>query len=326
MPQEQVYYQRPGYVASCGIVLSVLAIAAVLTRFWSRFKYKQGLKTDDWLIIPALILTVGQGINLVYGVGKKSLATRAILPPDFVNNPNAANTPQLILMSQLEFAYILMIPLALGFTKLSFLAFYMRIFTVSKRSAVAMFLWTMIAIVAWGSNDDIAQNCMQTFKAVYGLCVSDFITDVLIILTPIPLIWNMKLSTRKKMATSGVFLLGIVAIGASLTRLIVTVQLAQEGFDPNEDKILTVTTYMYWGMVESGVSVVVACLPHLSFLARVVSFDSTGNPVIARALTGWSLRRSTGKDSQTMTGLENDDRAVRDVEGAVGMSPSMIKQ
>jgi len=57
-------------------------------------------------------------------------------------------------------------------------------------------------------------------------------------------------------------------LGASFCRLYFTAQAVDAGFDPTEDEILTITLYLYWGLVEFGVAIVAACLPSLSFIFK----------------------------------------------------------
>lgn len=55
MNAEQAYYQRPGPVEAAAIALPLLDIICVLLRFQARRTQKQGLKWDDWLLIPATV-------------------------------------------------------------------------------------------------------------------------------------------------------------------------------------------------------------------------------------------------------------------------------
>lgn len=55
MEQEQAYYETSGHVIAAGITLSLLAIATVVLRFVTRMSKNQGLKMDDWLILPATV-------------------------------------------------------------------------------------------------------------------------------------------------------------------------------------------------------------------------------------------------------------------------------
>ncbi|RDA88966.1 hypothetical protein CP532_0705 [Ophiocordyceps camponoti-leonardi (nom. inval.)] len=315
------YYQQPGHVITAGVLLSLLALLAVSLRLWTRYKCGQGFRADDWLIVPAALLTVGQGINLVVGVANKSLATTVVRPTGYDANPLAIHTPQTEAMGkvsavslpgnttsnrfwvcQAEFYYISTLPLILGLVKLSFLLFYVRIFVVHRTGAIGIMLYTLIVIVslwtvafffavifecrlnfwaAWGSTVDVIDNCFNTLSYIYGLCLSDFITDVVVILIPIPLVWRLKISRRRKIAIAGIFLLGAVSIAASLTRLIMMIQIVYGGFDPSDDSIMVVTKYMYWGMVECGTGVTAACLSSLQVLARISSIDSAWHSLVS---------------------------------------------
>lgn len=154
-----------------------------------------------------------------------------------------------------------MLPVALGCIKLSFLFFYHRIFAVERNSGISYMLIGMVALITawtiafffekifecgtdfwaiWGTTMDMMDNCIDTMQVVLWLCITDFATDVIIILIPIPLIWRLKTSPSKKFATSSVFLLGIVTVAASLCRLIFAAIAVGRGFDPNGDEICEV--------------------------------------------------------------------------------------
>lgn len=55
MPVKQEYYDTPSHVIAAGVVLPLMDIVAIALRFWMRIKQRQGLKTDDWLMIPATV-------------------------------------------------------------------------------------------------------------------------------------------------------------------------------------------------------------------------------------------------------------------------------
>lgn len=80
-------------------------------------------------------------------------------------------------------------------------------------------------------------------------------------------------------------------VAASLSRLVIMVRIATVGFDPNEDpscefyiksrgggeanlRTVVITGFLYWGVVECGISVLAACLPSLQFLFRGWSWKS----------------------------------------------------
>lgn len=99
--------------------------------------------------------------------------------------------------------------LALGCVKLSFLFFYRRVFTTgtstwfSKTTTsliIVVLGWTIAFFFAllfackgnwsawWGSVLDLSTKCVQTLKLELALVTSDFVTDVLIMVLPIPMV------------------------------------------------------------------------------------------------------------------------------------------
>jgi hypothetical protein len=49
-------------------------------------------------------------------------------------------------------------------------------------------------------------------------------------------IWSLQLTLRKKLAVSGVFLLGSLASAASLVRMVYQIWIKEVGFDPSFDE------------------------------------------------------------------------------------------
>jgi len=107
---------------------------------------------------------------------------------------------------------LLIIP-ALSLIKLSFLAFYKRIFCVNKLSAVRygingmmilIIVWTVAYWFAhlfmcgtnfnafWSSFEDLRTKCIDTFKMLYSFCITDFITDALILIIPLLLVCSLQ--------------------------------------------------------------------------------------------------------------------------------------
>lgn len=100
-----------------------------------------------------------------------------------------------------------MYPLALGFTKISLLSLYKRIFSISRRTRViivttiALVIAWMIALffaelfqcntkfwANWGSAHDIRTQCNRTTMIIFAVCLTDSIFDLTILVMPIPLV------------------------------------------------------------------------------------------------------------------------------------------
>ena len=104
----------------------------------------------------------------------------------------------------------MLLPCALGCIKASFLLFYRRVFVVNKKSGVNVVLISLLVIVIlwtlafslttlfwcgryfymlWEPVSGARTNthCANTLSMILVFCITDFITDFVIILIPIPL-------------------------------------------------------------------------------------------------------------------------------------------
>ncbi|KAJ4305889.1 hypothetical protein N0V90_001422 [Kalmusia sp. IMI 367209] len=169
---------------------------------------------------------------MFYGVGKDYMFSRSVtqLPGKLLGGK--------ILGSLLDNQTMILMSLtALAFIKISFLIFYKLIFVYDRwrfwdPRNVLMNL--MIAtIVVWDigfsltlilscrgksgkvstywdtkSAKELTSKCINPFVYMYALSISDFITDGIILLIPIPMVWKLHLPLRRKIGVSFIFLLG----------------------------------------------------------------------------------------------------------------------
>jgi hypothetical protein len=183
---------------------------------------------------------------------------------------------------------------ALAFVKLSIISTYWRIFPsqwVKHTLFVLAALVTSVAIVtifgtifqcrpiaaAW---DFTIQNgsCIQVRTLFLFATVFSVLTDVLLCVIPMPLIWRLKISMQDKIGISGLFGLGLVAAAASLvrlTRLINGVGQINVTMDPMQA--------LGWSVAEVITGVVCACIPTYKPLARKLLPTSFFSYVRSRA-------------------------------------------
>ena len=81
-------------------------------------------------------------------------------------------------------------------------------------------------------------------------------------------IWHLHMPRRRKIAVSGVFLLGALAIAASCLRMAVFISVDVAYINPKQDGDWTVDLYLFWSIIESGLVILAACLPSLTFLGH----------------------------------------------------------
>ena len=60
---------------------------------------------------------------------------------------------------------------------------------------------------------ELTAKCINTFLMMWALSISDFITDLIILLIPLPMIWKLRLPMSRKIGVSIVFFFGSLYVG-----------------------------------------------------------------------------------------------------------------
>ncbi|CAF9907949.1 MAG: hypothetical protein HETSPECPRED_007945 [Heterodermia speciosa] len=282
---------------AAGIVIPIVGAIVVGMRFWVRSSQKSTTGADDYTILLALqsqvlrrtmvqIFVLGMGICFIYGTAKKALGYPTPPPPK--DSPISYIGPKQIIVEKMVWiTYCLMIP-ANGLIKISAILFYRRIFVVNKRtkfdtvtkiSLVVMALWTIGFLLAqifgcgthftypWSALVFV-QKC-HTNTRIDALMISNLITDVFVWLLPMPIIWGLHMSISKKISITSIFLLAAVSLIAAIVRLVLKVEISHNGYGSRSDVNLTLSTVLYWSIIESGLALIAASLPTLhSLVAR----------------------------------------------------------
>ncbi|CAD6584913.1 MAG: hypothetical protein ASARMPREDX12_001790 [Alectoria sarmentosa] len=268
--------ESAGKMYALATVLSLLAIMATVLRFYARRMKQASLSWDDYMILPALLFTIGTAVCMFVGTAIGNLGQHTGIEED--------GTPvfdhRLRVFEQIVLATQLTSTLTFGFTKISVLLFYKRIF---KGTFVKPSVWTMIAVVLiwtvafffanlfqcwplwidWTGFGSTVDNCIDTNAMYLAQAWSDVLTDLIILTLPLPCIWIMQLPVRHKVAVSGMFLLGGLTVGAGIAKLVVFNKVVQEMYVGFVDISYMNTPMVYWPMVESSIGIVGACLPLL---------------------------------------------------------------
>ncbi|CAD6445428.1 d50c81d9-2706-463f-b1d0-bde9585233ce [Sclerotinia trifoliorum] len=339
-------YPSPGELLAAGIVLPLIALATISLRYMVRRSRKARFGVDDWLLIPALLALTGIGACIIIGVVKKAVGYPA--PPPASSSPEAALndlSPVEALSEKLDFAITILTIVAYCFIKLSIAFLYRRIFVVSGHSKIfSIVTWTLIAIIIswsitffllfifdcgihtsaqWGSEAELARYCPDGIKHEEALYISEFFTNVVLALAPIPSILRLQLTTAAKFQIIGIFLLAFSAFAASIVRLILAFEITQsvtfgQDFDINQ----TNSTIFYWNMVEAGIALIACCLPTLKPL---MSGQGIGSAIASiRSVISLPFNNSlTSQNSNTVSHNSKTSRTYRKMErdGSVMVEP-----
>ncbi|KAI9372946.1 hypothetical protein BJX61DRAFT_533580 [Aspergillus egyptiacus] len=331
-------YSNPAAIITICILFPVLGTFTVVLRFFARKRAKKDLWVDDWLCLPALFLELVLAALLIWGATTSSLGGQ--LPPPTVPGPNGylfSTSDEQIRLQQIQYFADLAAILAFGFTKLSVLFFYRSIFcsrrvtktpfhTVTLFMIALVIVWTVVfgfgAIFLCGGNPSyawapvavVAEKCKLQLPLLEGYAISDFIMDVLIWALPLPRIWALNMSLRQKIGLTLVFLVGLLAIAASATRMAIYIDHVVNAFAESDGETL-ITYLLFWTMIECGLGVIVICLPALRPLYRNISLDSLTNSIMST----WPLRSLA---TTTGTGSHSVVTRPESLDGSVNSTAS----
>ncbi|KAL8756077.1 MAG: hypothetical protein Q9184_004616 [Pyrenodesmia sp. 2 TL-2023] len=264
---------RRGSLYAAAATMIILPSIAVVLRLVCRRHLKAQISHDDIAIIVSLVLCWGVCVMLVlcahYGSGRHTIL-----------NP----IPDVVRYIQMMYAVELTYCVLITTTKLSILLFYRRVFmnqTTSLRFRVAWYaimVWTFL----WGISTFFAAafQCnppsyywSKYTRKTHGSCLNltvllvvtastNIVTDVALLILPMPVVWNSKIEPSQKFAVTGIFLLGGFVCIASIIRApyltsVVTV-------DPQ----WTAVNASIWSIIEPGVGIICASLPSMGPILR----------------------------------------------------------
>ncbi|KAI1121714.1 hypothetical protein F5Y10DRAFT_95408 [Nemania abortiva] len=288
-------YVSVASLTAIGIIFPLLAIIAFSVR---ALGWRQSiLGIEDYLIIPAAILTVATGIAIVTGAQLQIIGGHSL--PEIT--PEEQHR-----VGKFEYAFWSGHAVAIGCIKLSILFLFRRIFKGrAYRSIFDYTNWILILIVvlwtvlflflnifacgitpasAWESLYSLRHDCIDTFAQQTGSAIVSWILDLAILIEPLFMISMLNMSIRRKVQTSLVFLFSIFAVIAGLLRTIIWIQILIQDVTLPTTKILAldqvtadqegiVSIVLFWTYVEVGVGFLVACLPRCTWLLDRISLE-----------------------------------------------------
>ncbi|KAJ5546183.1 hypothetical protein N7494_003768 [Penicillium frequentans] len=295
-------------------VLTGIAALIVALRCYARFGLMKITGREDWAILGALILSfvycglVGGQLHYGMGTHESSLSKHEV-------------------QQQLKclWAAIPLYNASLGFTKFSILFQYLRIFparwfrtscyvimaivaTYSTWAVVSGYVNCVPVAKFW--NQDLPGHCLS-FDAVWFFNASmNIVTDVTLLLLPMPLLSALQLPRMQKVALMGVFAIGILVVITSILRLS-----SLRTVSTSTDTSYSNVGAAYWTAAECNVAIICACLPFLRpivsvLFPKLLSTNSynryTGNDPITPITNRFTGHRSARQQSQLFS--QNEDR------------------
>lgn len=127
----------------------------------------------------------------------------------------------------------ILFPLVHFFIKMSILLLYQRIFTTANRAFVTglyaimtyvtvWFIVTLLVVIFnctpidffWRQIEPVTPDgfCVQHIPAEVGLGILNTIGDLATLILPTLALWNLQMSTKRKVAVAAIFLIGILSV------------------------------------------------------------------------------------------------------------------
>ncbi|KAH9221259.1 hypothetical protein DL95DRAFT_15988 [Leptodontidium sp. 2 PMI_412] len=251
------------------IIFLCLTPTFIFARFLSRITSKQ-LGKDDWAALAAFIFTMNcNSVTLAafphgWGRHKKNLLPRQI---------------QICLI--LHYIFQITYKLSVALNKASILLLYLRIMPQRIYRILIFSLLTIVALFAIATtiagvfqcipvdkawNKKKPGHCYNLVDAWYTNAVFSIVTDFLILMLPMHMVYKLQRDVREKFLLYGVFGLGFFVTFTSIMRFFAL----KSAKNPD-------TTYDinsgFWSIIEINVGVICICLPPLrSLLSRQFAF------------------------------------------------------
>ncbi|KAJ6021440.1 hypothetical protein N7540_006944 [Penicillium herquei] len=298
-------------VAYCGqdligvsIAIAVIQIPIVAARFYARYMQRQKYGIDDYLIILALVASLGQSALYIYLVKRGGVGYHL----QYVEK-----TPEkLVTLEKGLYANeILDFPFTVTPAKISILLFYVRIFEVHKFRILA---WVVGAVVLGHGIGVLFAAIFQCSPIAYtwdativgGSCFDqeafyryvsppNILTDLFLLIMPLPFVWKLHTQLRQKIALTGIFLLGSLGTVASILRMSIFFQ-----DSATTDPTWTSVELGTWTILEGGIIIIAACLPSIwQLIAKIMPRklhinSSSGQQASVQYSMTRKRKRSTG--------------------------------
>ncbi|MCJ1459210.1 hypothetical protein MMC28_009587 [Mycoblastus sanguinarius] len=170
--------------------------------------------------------------------------------------------------------------------KYSILAFYWRLFSKLKGARIAIRVllavvtcWAIAAVLItafqcrpvaafWDISLRHDATCQNSFWSYLISSLVHVITDLAILVLPIPLIWKLQMNRSQKLLLSAIFALGGLAAIISIVRLVYVSRL--ESWKPETLTEILSETFV-WSSIEVDAAVFCSCLPSLRPLLKFIA-------------------------------------------------------
>ncbi|KAI1371050.1 hypothetical protein F4677DRAFT_321439 [Hypoxylon crocopeplum] len=304
------------------VSMVALAVVSVALRFVIRLSARLPITRSDWLILVALAMdAVYSAIMIDYvvnGPGPRTLDMNEVVA-------NLTDGGEAWGKALLKMLYIsdIFFGLTITFVKLSILAFYYTIFSISRKFQ----LWTYVVgglctawlivymfinifqckpIEALWEQLGSTEYCIQSGPLWLGYELTNFFLDVLVLVLPVAMVRRLQLPSGQKWSVAGIFLLGGLVCVTSIIRLTFI-------WHPDNPDFTNIAGTEVMSSIQLGTAILCACLPTYGPMLNV--FRKGINKIKRKMGMSTSGTYDFSRNSRAR-GLVSKDSANRDLEAS----------
>ncbi|KAI0835423.1 hypothetical protein F5Y06DRAFT_134740 [Hypoxylon sp. FL0890] len=296
-------------------VFTAFEIAAVALRFYARTLTVRSFGADDWLVAASLLGQIVAGAVAIAAVKQGAIGYHVGYLAE--TNPGA-----ITLLYKYMFALCVWYCATIGLSKLAICIMYRRLFPqrsvfivlcVTAGILVGTPIATIIAGFAacrpfsanWAPPDVQAAQCIDKEELFVWSTFPHIVTDVILLILPLPIIWGLRIKTKLKAALTVIFLIGSLGLGTSILRFL-TFNNTNAFTDAPYDAVELVT----WTIAEPGVYLISACVMMYRPLLGKFNAGLLRTSYIGNSRPGAHYSRSSPVNYKSEDGLDSGDRVI----------------
>ncbi|KAH9903597.1 hypothetical protein F4778DRAFT_91226 [Xylariomycetidae sp. FL2044] len=255
-------------IIACAIIFSLLPVTAVGLRIVSRRIANRTLDLSDYIIISACVIVVSYQGVVVSSVLTGGLGFHVA---EIIERFGISSGSEIFIKHLLAIQNLWAISLSLS--KVSILVLYSKVFTVrvfvtiAKVTAVVICMWALATILScflicepFSYNWDLTiedGHCGDSVTSWVVTGVLNILTDLTVLLLPMPYLYNLNLELYKKLVLMGTFGVGLCTCIISIVRVVTLV-----GVDFT-DVTYTMPEAVLFSALEPCLAITLACVPVL---------------------------------------------------------------
>ncbi|KAK0118650.1 hypothetical protein ONS95_007532 [Cadophora gregata] len=208
-------------------------------------------------------------------------------------------------------------------TKTTLLLIFIRVFTPFRKTTRFIYVFIVLMLmyylpvmiikiricnpisVLW--TPGLPAVCLDRVKLFYCDTVMSALTDVVILVLPIPLVWSLKMPLNRKIQIAALLGAGGLATGASIVRLFLV-------FQPNDfiDETVSFIRFNLLAVAEVGIGIICTCLPafNLLFIKHRLDRSKTASARANRSQYISSTKMSRLKVSRDLESNSEEGRSL----------------